>query len=198
MSITGSETVFSLQEIAGRLGGRVVGDGRIAVRGVAPVETAGPEEIACVTRPAYGRKAQRTSAAALVAGQPLPGIEKPLILVDDPYFAFARILRLFHPPRRTAGGIDPRAAVAADVEMGEGTFIGPFAVLEPGVRIGDRVQIGAGTFIGAESRIGDDTVIHPNVTIREGGDDRRAGDSAKRRRHRRRRFRVRPPRRQIP
>jgi UDP-3-O-[3-hydroxymyristoyl] glucosamine N-acyltransferase len=45
--------------------------------------------------------------------------------------------------------------------------IGPYVVIEDGVKIGDRCVIYSGVWIGYETEIGNDCLIYPNVSIRE-------------------------------
>ena len=70
-----------------------------------------------------------------------------MLRVKDPYLAFTRALRIFHPE--------------AELEA----FIHPAAVIDPTARLAARVAIGACSVIGRNAFIGDDVWIHPNVTI---------------------------------
>jgi len=159
---------LSLSEIAELLGGRIIGhDPAQLISGLAPLESAKSGEIAFVISRKYEKQAEKTRASALVAGKPLEGNTRPIILVDDPAYAFSRLLSHFHPPNPFEAAIHPRAVVAGDVSLGEGVSIAPLALIEAGVSIGSRVRIGAGVFVGEGSVIGDDSLIYPNVTIRE-------------------------------
>jgi UDP-3-O-[3-hydroxymyristoyl] glucosamine N-acyltransferase len=52
--------------------------------------------------------------------------------------------------------------------VGDDATIGPFAVIEGRVELGDRVVIGAGAFVGAGCRIGDETILMPRVVLYPG------------------------------
>jgi len=74
----------------------------------------------------------------------------------------------FGPPPHRAVGVDPAARVAADAILGAEASVGPFAVLEGGVRLGDRVSIGAGAWLGAGTTVGDDCEIGPHAVCYAG------------------------------
>lgn len=157
-----------LSEIAERIGGRIVGDDSLLIQGIAPVEEAKAGEIAFVANAKYLNKGGESGASAIIAKEVLAGVEKSFLVIDDPYYAFARLLTLFHPSRRNAPGIDPKASIGDGVSLGKGAFVGPLAIIEDNVKIGKRVQIRAGVFVGEGSEIGDETLLYPNVTILEG------------------------------
>ncbi len=82
--------------------------------------------------------------------------------------ALAEVAAAFVPAAAAAEGIDPAAHVAADAQIGAGSVVGPFAVIESGARIGARVRIGAGASIGAQVTLGDDCEIGPNAVCYAG------------------------------
>src|SRR5436305_476306 len=55
--------------------------------------------------------------------------------------------------------VDPRAALAADVE------VGPFCVIGPDVRIGDGSKVLSHVVITGNATMGRNNVVHPNVVI---------------------------------
>jgi UDP-3-O-[3-hydroxymyristoyl] glucosamine N-acyltransferase len=86
----------------------------------------------------------------------------------DPYLAYTRALRLFHPEPsfepfvHPAAVIDGSASVASDVWIGAHVVIGREAFIGPGVRLYPNVTIYDGVRVGASS------VIHSGASIREG------------------------------
>ncbi len=158
----------SLKTIAKRLNGKIIGDETLLIHGVAAIEDAQAGEISFVTHPKYEKKAASTLASALMTQKVFEGISKTFLIVEDPYFCFAKLLAFFNPPKRMPTGIDPSAHIGERVSLGEDVSIGPTVTIEDGAVIGDHVQIGAGSFIGAGSQVGPGTQVYPNVTIREG------------------------------
>jgi len=154
-----------LEDLAERVGGRVIGDPERRVRGVATLEDAGPEDLSLFTHPRYRQAAEATRAGAVLVG---PGTElrgHDLLEVPQPYVALAELLEHFHPEPRRAGGVHADARVADSCRLGREVEIGPFAVVGQDAVLGDRVSIGAGCVIGDGSRIGDDSVLMPRVVL---------------------------------
>jgi UDP-3-O-[3-hydroxymyristoyl] glucosamine N-acyltransferase len=90
-----------------------------------------------------------------------------VILVGDPYFAFAKIVQFFHTQPYRPLGISPLASIGKGVQLGKDLSIHPFVRIEDHTRIADRVTLYPGTFVGEGCEIGEDCLIYPNVTIRE-------------------------------
>jgi UDP-3-O-[3-hydroxymyristoyl] glucosamine N-acyltransferase len=157
-----------LGEIARRIGGRLVGDSGLLIRGVAPIHEAGPHDITFVANAKYAKALGATRAGAVLLEKEAKGIGPAQLLVDDPYFAFSRVVSLFHPPRRPPPGVHPQSVIGTGVRLGEEVYIGPFVTLEAGANVGDGAVIHHGVFVGEGSTIGEESLIHPNVTVREG------------------------------
>jgi len=51
--------------------------------------------------------------------------------------------------------------------LGKDVHIGPFCVVEPGARIGDRTVLVASNYVGAQVKLGADCLLYPQVTLRE-------------------------------
>ncbi|MFQ5597348.1 MAG: UDP-3-O-(3-hydroxymyristoyl)glucosamine N-acyltransferase [Nitrospiria bacterium] len=157
-----------LKDIAHRVNGRIVGDAALLVRGIASTESAQAEDMTFVTNRKHAKRAAASKARVVMTQAVLQNIQKTFLLVDDPYYRFAQLLSYFHPAKLYRPGIDPKASIGRNVDLGEGVSIGPHAVLEDRVRIAQGVRIGAGVFIGDGCEIGAESLIYPNVTIREG------------------------------
>lgn len=159
----------TVAELAAMVDGEVVGDGGVVIRGFAPLETAGPEDITFLTK---GGKADRlTDCLAGAVLVPLPfssNCRAELIRVGDPYLASAIIHSFFLDQPFVAKGVHPRAWVGEECRLGKAVTIAPLAVLGNQVSLGERVTIEAGAVLGDGVRIGDDTTIHANVTIYPG------------------------------
>lgn len=159
---------YLLQELASIVGGEVVGDGSIEIRGVAGIKEAVPGEITFLANPRYESYLATTRASAVIAAGN-GGFAGSLILIDNPYLAFLKVVRLFagNPREIYPRGIDPTAVVGRGVEFGDDVAVGPYVVIEDGSRIGHGTTIRPFVCIGAGVRIGDDCLIYPGVSIRE-------------------------------
>ncbi len=158
----------TLAEIAAHVGGVIDGDGQRRVTGVAPLESAGADQLSFLANPRYGQAARDSAAGALLAapGEDLPG--RDVIRVPDPYLALARVLSLFAPPLPAPRGVDPGAHIGRDVHIGADADIAAGAALGDGARVGDRVRLHAHAVVAAGVTLGDDVTLHPHVTLYAG------------------------------
>ena len=89
---------------------------------------------------------------------------KPLLLVRNPRFAFARAAQLLRTDDAHAS-IHPTAVIDGSVVMARRISVGPYAVIEPEAKIGEGSTIGAGAVIGRGVVIGRDCRIHPRAVL---------------------------------
>jgi len=160
---------LSLRKICDLVQGRLVGDEKIVIRGVAGIKEAREGEITFLGNPKYLPFVAESKASAILIGDsvPLPD-HKAVIVCSNPSLAFSRVIEQFNPSRLNMNkGIHPTAVLGKNVFLGKDASVGPYAVIEDNTRISDRVIIGAGCYIGESVEIGDDSLIYPNVTIRE-------------------------------
>jgi len=159
---------FSLAELAA-LGGAELADpaegGRLA-RGVAALETAGPDDVSFLDNTAYLAAFERTGAGACVtsprhAARARPGLA--LLLSARPYRTFALIAQAFHPAPAAVPGVHPSACVDPGASLGEGVEVGPHAVIGAGAEIGAGASIGANVVVGPGVRIGAGCRVHAGV-----------------------------------
>jgi UDP-3-O-[3-hydroxymyristoyl] glucosamine N-acyltransferase len=161
---------FALAELAERAGARLThaADSQRLFDDVAPLETAGPNDVSFLENRKYlpAFRASRAGAAVVeegVAAQAPPGMA--LLLSREPYKAYALLAQAFYPAVRPAPGRAPSALVDPAAVVPDDCEIGPHVVIEARVRLGRRCRVGANTVIGAGVEIGDDCVIGANVTI---------------------------------
>jgi UDP-3-O-[3-hydroxymyristoyl] glucosamine N-acyltransferase len=159
----------TLQELAEKLGCRLVGSGSTVVTAVTSLQSAGRESLVFVEDARHLDSALASSAAAVIAGEFAVAVKssKPLLIHRQPRLAFAHAAKLLDDTEH-GGGTHPSAVVAASAQMGSNVTIGPRATLGENVRVADGSAIGAGCAIGAGVRIGTHCRLDPNVTIYPG------------------------------
>jgi len=87
---------FTIKEIAETLGGTVIGNELFTVSGVSDIDGASGEHITFAVKRIYFKKAINSNAGAIICSEDYGVItEKPLIVVPNPRFAFAKVLELF-------------------------------------------------------------------------------------------------------
>lgn len=157
----------TLGELAALLGGELRGPADVVIRGLAPVDQATPEDITFIAHPRFLRLGQTSRAGAVIVSPQWADLAKPLILVEHPYLAYARVAALFAQPRPRWPGVSPLAYLGTGVELGRDVAIAPFVFVGDGVRLGDRVTLMPGCYLGPHVVVGADTYLSPNVTILE-------------------------------
>jgi UDP-3-O-[3-hydroxymyristoyl] glucosamine N-acyltransferase len=140
--------VYTLGDLAQRIGGRVVGDDSVVISGLGSLTNAQPDQLTHLSSRAYRHLLPHTRAAAvLLKGDDLRRCPTHALVVTHPYLAFAKLSHLFAEEPAPTPGIDASARIAASA------------------RCGARASIGANVVIGAQCRIGDDVTIGPNCVI---------------------------------
>ena len=157
----------SLQEIAQYLGGRVSGDGEIAIGGLATLDDAGEGQLTFLANPKYAAKVASTKASAVLLPEGAEAHGHSAIYHANPYLAFAKLLTLFYTAPAAPLGVMPGAFVAQGVKMGADVTVYPGASIAPGVVLGDRVVLYPGVALYPGVVLGDDVTLHANVSVRE-------------------------------
>ncbi len=164
-----TEKTVSVADLAEMVQGDVVGDKTVSIRGFAPVDTAGPEDITFLAKVQMAALLETTEAGAVIVPSGLQGNGKtPVIRVKDPYLAVAIIHSFLVAAPFAATGVHPRAFVGEQCILGHEIAVAPLAVVGNRVKIGERVSIGAGVVLGDDVEIGDETTIKANVTVYPG------------------------------
>ena len=159
----------TLGEIAEHVGGRVIGDPAVVIRAAATLENAREGDISFLVNRKYDRQLQTTKAGAVIVGQTVEAAPVPLVVTEDPYYAFTQVMVLLHGQRRHKDvGISSRASIAENAEIGAGCQIHDFATVADNAEVGEGSIIYPCAYVGANVRIGDHCIIYPNVTIYEG------------------------------
>ena len=157
-----------LKELAEVVGGTVIGDDEVEISGVAAIEAAQTGDITFIAHPKFFPKLAETKASAIIISKEIPSSPKPLLCVNNPYLAFAKILTLFSQKPYHHGGIDSNARISPTAQLGQDLTLYPFVFIGDRCRIGDRVTIYPGVCVGEDSSIGEESVLYPNVSIYPG------------------------------
>ncbi len=160
-------TDITVAAIADMVGGRLVGDGSRAIRGLGDLKTGGADRIGFVRDRRYVSLAETTKLGAVLSKNELR-TPASLIVVPNVDVAYAKIALTFHPtPRASAHTIHPTAVVDPRAEIASPVQIGPHAVI-------GKCTLGAGSVVMSGVSIGDgvvlgrDCVLYPNVVLYHG------------------------------
>lgn len=157
-----------LDQIVARLGGELVGAGDTVISRIAPLESAGPGELAFLANPKYRHHLATTRAVVIMAPPAADGLTAA-ILTAQPYLYYARVAQLLNPPPAPEPGIHSSAVVegevAASASIGPNVWIGAAAAIGEGVVIAANCSIGAGVRIGDDSRLAANVAIYPGSRL---------------------------------
>jgi UDP-3-O-[3-hydroxymyristoyl] glucosamine N-acyltransferase len=160
---------FTLREVATIASAEIAnGDEARRFADVAPLGTAGPEDVSFLDNRRYlDAFRQSRAGACLVAPDAVKAAPSgmSLLIAKDPYRAYAKVAAAFHPPRAFEPGIHPAAHIGKDARIGEGCRIEAGAAIGARADIGRRCHIAANAVIGEGVAIGDDGWIGPGASI---------------------------------
>jgi UDP-3-O-[3-hydroxymyristoyl] glucosamine N-acyltransferase len=158
----------TLGELAKYVGGRTTGDPNIVIRAAATLGRAGEGDISFLANPKYQKQLESTKASAVITGKEIK-TNAPLLVAEDPYYAFMQIVVLLHGHRKHRKvGISKKASISDTAKVGVDCQIHDFVVICDGAKIGDGCIIYPGTYIGPDVQTGNDCIIYPNVVIYDG------------------------------
>lgn len=128
--------------IAELIGAELIGNTKGQATGINEIHKVEPGDLVFVDHPKYYDKCIHSPASFIIINKAVEVPEgKALLVVNEPFEAYLRIVRHFRP-------FEPAVKMISDsAQIGEGTTIYP------------------GAFIGHHVSIGNNCIIHPNVTI---------------------------------
>lgn len=132
----------SVRWIAELINADIVGNADGQAIGINEIHKVEKGDLVFVDHPKYYKKCIQSAADFIIINDRTECLEgKALLICDQPFEAYLKIVNHFRP-------FTPSAKLISDTAI-----IHPSAIIMPGVFIGHQVKIGA------------DTIIHPNVTI---------------------------------
>ncbi|KUI98448.1 UDP-3-O-[3-hydroxymyristoyl] glucosamine N-acyltransferase [Vibrio sp. MEBiC08052] len=157
---------LTLAELADITNGEIIGDPTVTVSAVAPMNTAKEGDITFLSNPKYAQHLASCQASVIMVKASHQSLcPKNVLVVNDPYVAFAKVAQALDTTPAPASGIAASVVIAEDAVLGSNVSIGANSVIESGVVLGDNVVIGAGCFIGQHAEIGNNTRLWANVSI---------------------------------
>ena len=155
----------SLYEIATLVQGVVVGDEKLMISALSPIDNIAANALVFAEGADNLKRAEASNATAILVASQINDIQKPIIQVSNPFVAFIKLLSHFYPEHKPDAGIHPTAVIAEDVFLGESVSIGPYVTIASGSRLGNHCVIKSHVHIGHHVSIGAHTTIHPHVTV---------------------------------
>jgi UDP-3-O-[3-hydroxymyristoyl] glucosamine N-acyltransferase len=157
---------LTLSQLATITSGELYGDAEAKVSSVAPMDKAQQGDVTFLSNPKYAKLLADCHATVVMVKESQRALcTGNVLVVTDPYVAFAKVAQALDTTPSPATGVAPSAVIASSVIMGANVSIGANAVIESGVEIKDNAIIGAGCFIGKNAKIGRNSKLWSNVSI---------------------------------
>ena len=175
------QRLTSLGELAELVQGHVRGNPARVVRGVRPLDAAGPDDLSFLTSAKYRDQARASRAGALLVGREESELAARPADLRRPGLGAGRALASLpsggsggagHSPDarwwRRAPRSTPTASVGPQVVVGEESRIEAGAVLHAGAVVGARCRVGAATVLHPRAVLYDDTELGQRVVVHAG------------------------------
>ncbi len=160
---------YTLGELAGVADAELHGDAGTRISGVETLEQAGPGQVTFLNNPRYRKYLAGTRASAVILGpRDLDHCATNALVSDNPYLAWARVLRCFADGSSPPPGIHPAATVSPEARVSATAVIEAGTVVAEGAIIGDGARIGPNCVVGRNAQIGDETRLVASVTVLDG------------------------------
>ncbi|MFI3281228.1 MAG: UDP-3-O-(3-hydroxymyristoyl)glucosamine N-acyltransferase [Rikenellaceae bacterium] len=160
---------FTAEMIAGLLGGEIVGDKGVVVSAVSSIEEGKAGSLAYLTNIKYESYLYTSQASIVIVNrdfEPSESVAPTLIKVDNATEALVKLLEIYNAAvNKPRSGVAPMTSISDEAEIGEGIYVGDFAVIERGAKIGAGCQIYPQCFVGEGVTIGEGTILYPGVKI---------------------------------
>lgn len=163
---------INLKTIAKIVGGEIEGSSDVDISNICKIEEGEKGSIAFLSNPKYEKHLYATEASAVIIDEKLNLKEKvqpSLLRVKDPYQAFATLLQEYAKLKQVVKkGKDKKAYISRKARLGKGVYVGAFAYISEGARIGDETKIHPQAFIGKDVVIGENVIINSGAKILDG------------------------------
>lgn len=161
---------MKLSELAALTGARVEGrSSDLEIDAAAGLNEAKLGQVTFLANPRYTTRVKTTEASAIYLGENIEVGRDDIVVLraKDPYLAYTRALRIFHPKPHISPAIHLSAVIDATAKIAENVWIGACSVIGAGTEIGSGVRIYPNVTIYESVSIGKDTVVHSGAVIRE-------------------------------
>jgi UDP-3-O-[3-hydroxymyristoyl] glucosamine N-acyltransferase len=157
---------LTVNELAKKLKAELIGEGSGLIHSVGPIGSADKSAVTFASGEKFLAGLKQTDAGAVLVAKPVDNLSMPQLIVKNVNASLIEALKIFAPKLQPATpGIHNSAVVSDGVKLGKNVSIGPCAVIEACVEIGDNSIIAAGCKIGQNTKIGANTRLDGNVVV---------------------------------
>lgn len=162
--------MLSLGDIVEALGGRLHGSPQVSIQNLAPLETAGAQDLSFLSHPKFQSQLPLSKAACVIVSpqfQEVAMTRGACIVTDDPYHYFARLTQYWKKQTRPSSPlrIHPSAVIDPEAWVADSAIIGPLCVVERGAKLGAHSELKSRVTLGENCQIGERCLVHSGVVI---------------------------------
>ena len=157
-------------ELAQLINGTVSGNPDVSVSNMGKIESAKSGDLTFLANDKYEKYIYDCGASIAIVREDFePSSDIPsaltLIKVEDPYNAFATLLKAFNSMNKRQAGVHPTAIVAESAKIGDGCHIGAGVVIDENTVIGSGAEIHASCYIGKDANVGEGCKFFSGVRV---------------------------------
>lgn len=159
---------FTASQIAGILDGEIIGNPDVEVSKLSKIEEGTEGSLTFLANPKYTSYIYSTKASITIVNKTFDAehnISTTLILVEDAYKSFSKLLEYYNQVKLNKTGIEHPVYIAESAVYGPDHYIGAFTYIGENVTIGKNVKIYPNVYIGANSKIDDNVIIFSGTQI---------------------------------
>jgi UDP-3-O-[3-hydroxymyristoyl] glucosamine N-acyltransferase len=139
-----------------------------AFTGVAPLQSARPDQVSFLDNRRYAMALEQTMAGAVIVHPDMlnrvPAATIPIVTTAT-YEGWARVAALFHPAAPPRPGVHHSAIIAETARVDSSAEVGPYVVIAAGAEIGSGCRIGPFVSIGEGVALGPECCIGAHATL---------------------------------
>ncbi len=160
---------FTAEQIAGVLGGEVVGNPKAEVYKLSKIEEGSEGSISFLANPKYLSYIYSTQATITIVNNtfiPEGELNTTLIKVEDAYLSFTKLLEFYDQAKKgNKSGIENPSFISESAKYGINLYLGSFSFISENVVLGENVKIYPNCFIGENVVIGNNVTIFAGAKI---------------------------------
>jgi UDP-3-O-[3-hydroxymyristoyl] glucosamine N-acyltransferase len=160
---------FTAEQIAGVLGGEVIGDPNALVYKLSKIEEGTEGSITFLANPKYLPHIYTTQATITIVNSsfiPDGALTTTLIKVEDAYQSFTKLLEFYDQTKKAKKiGIEQPSFISESAQYGSDLYLGSFSYIGENVVLGENVKIYPNCFIGENVVIGDNVTIFAGAKV---------------------------------
>lgn len=159
---------FTASQIAGILDGEIIGNPDVEVSKLSKIEEGTEGSLTFLANPKYTSYIYSTKASITIVNKTFDAehnISTTLILVEDAYKSFSKLLEYYNQVKLNKTGIEHPVYISESAVYGPDHYIGAFTYIGENVTIGENVKIYPNVYIGANSKIDDNVIIFSGTQI---------------------------------